>query len=79
MNWARWLAARREDARWAREYAMPWVRRRLSGASSGDGLSAKRPELVPLSAAGSAAGSAADESDVPSPAGGPGEVGQDFF
>ena len=79
MNRARWLAARREDARWAREYAMPWVRRRLSGASSGDGLSAKRPELVSLSAAGSAAGSAADESAVPSPAGGPGEVGQDFF
>ena len=23
----RWLAARRQDARWARQYAMPWVRR----------------------------------------------------
>jgi lysophospholipase L1-like esterase len=68
------LAARRQDARWTREYAMPWVRRRLGGASSGDGLSPKRPELLPLSPAGSAVGSAA-----PSAAGGPGEVGQDLF
>jgi lysophospholipase L1-like esterase len=45
---ARWLAARRADTRWAREYAMPWLRRRVSGASSGDGLSAKRPDLLPL-------------------------------
>jgi len=73
-NRARWLAARREDARWAREYAMPWVRRRLSGASSGDGLSAKRPELLALPVAGSADGAGAL-----SAAGGPGEVGQDFF
>ncbi len=41
-----WLAARRQDARWAREYAMPWARRRLGGTSSGDGLPPKRPELV---------------------------------
>jgi lysophospholipase L1-like esterase len=47
-NRARWLAARRDDTRWAREYAMPWLRRRVSGASSGDGLSAKRPDLLPL-------------------------------
>jgi len=44
---AAWLAARRQDARWARQYAMPWVRRRLAGTSSGDGLDPKRPELVP--------------------------------
>ena len=43
-----WLAARREDARWAREYAGPWMRRRLTGASSGDGGPAKRPDLLPL-------------------------------
>ena len=48
---ARWLAARRQDARWAREYAMPWVRRRLTGTSSGDGLPPKRPDLLPLSPA----------------------------
>jgi hypothetical protein len=49
--WARraeWLAARRQDARWAREYATPWLRRRLTGASSGDGLSPKRPDLLPV-------------------------------
>ena len=48
-NQERWLAARRQDARWAREYAMPWVRRRVGGASSGDGLAPKRPELLTLS------------------------------
>ena len=42
---AAWLAARREDARWAREYLAPWINRRLHGTSSGDGLSAKRPSL----------------------------------
>ena len=40
-----WLAARREDARWAKEYLAPWVNRRLHGTSSGDGRSAKRPVL----------------------------------
>ena len=45
---AAWLAARRQDARWARQYAMPWVRRRLTGASSGDGLDPKRPDLLPV-------------------------------
>ncbi len=45
---ARWLAARRQDARWAREYAAPWVRRRLGGTSSGDGLPPKRPDLLPV-------------------------------
>jgi hypothetical protein len=45
MTRAAWLAARRADARWAREYLGPWVNRRLRGTSSGDGLSAKRPKL----------------------------------
>jgi lysophospholipase L1-like esterase len=45
---AAWLAARREDARWAREYLAPWVSRRLHGTSSGDGRSAKRPALEPV-------------------------------
>jgi lysophospholipase L1-like esterase len=43
-----WLAARRLDAHWAREYAVPWVGRRLRGVSSGDGIAPKRPELLPL-------------------------------
>jgi lysophospholipase L1-like esterase len=42
---AEWAAARRADAQWAREYLGPWVNRRLRGASSGDGLTAKRPAL----------------------------------
>jgi lysophospholipase L1-like esterase len=45
---AAWVAARREDARWAREYLLPWVNRRLHGTSSGDGLLAKRPSLQPV-------------------------------
>ena len=45
---ARWLAARRQDARWAREYAAPWLRRRLGGTSSGDGVPPKRPDLLPV-------------------------------
>jgi lysophospholipase L1-like esterase len=47
-NRARWLAARRQDARWAREYAAPWVRRRFGGTSSGDGVPPKRPDLLPV-------------------------------
>jgi lysophospholipase L1-like esterase len=43
-----WLAARRQDARWAAKYAMPWLSRRLRGVSSGDGLTPKRPELLPV-------------------------------
>ena len=43
-----WLAARRQDARWAREYAAPWLRRRLGGTSSGDGIPPKRPDLLPV-------------------------------
>ncbi len=43
-----WLAARRQDARWVREYAGPWLRRRLGGTSSGDGVLPKRPDLLPV-------------------------------
>jgi lysophospholipase L1-like esterase len=41
----RWPAARAADARWAARYLAPWVRRRLTGRSSGDLVAAKRPEL----------------------------------
>jgi lysophospholipase L1-like esterase len=43
-----WLAARRQDARWAREYAGPWLRRRVGGTSTGDGVLPKRPDLLPV-------------------------------
>jgi lysophospholipase L1-like esterase len=42
-----WLTARQRDLYWARNYAVPWLRRRLRGTSSGDGMTAKRPDLVP--------------------------------
>ncbi|CAM3172961.1 GDSL-like Lipase/Acylhydrolase [Arthrobacter ulcerisalmonis] len=40
--------ALRANARWVREYAGPWVARRLTGKSSGDGLAPKYPELSRL-------------------------------
>jgi lysophospholipase L1-like esterase len=43
-----WLSARRQDLAWAWSYAVPWIGRRLRGVSSGDGLPAKRPDLLPL-------------------------------
>ena len=46
---AAWVAARRQDAKWAREHLVPWVNRRLHGTSSGDGRTAKRPSLQPVS------------------------------
>jgi len=45
---SRWLAARRQDALWAREYAAPWLHRRLGGSSSGDGVPPERPGLLPV-------------------------------
>ncbi|AUG79312.1 SGNH hydrolase [Kitasatospora sp. MMS16-BH015] len=40
---------RRENIQWAREFLLPWVGRRVRGESSGDRLTAKRPEpeLIP--------------------------------
>ncbi len=37
-----------ENARWTREFLLPWVHRRLTGRSSGDGLDPKRPVLAPI-------------------------------
>lgn len=34
------------DAAWAKDYLYPWVRRRLTGTSSGDGLTPKYPKLT---------------------------------
>ena len=42
-----WLAARRADLRWAGQHLTPWIRRRLTGRSSGDSVTAKRPSLGP--------------------------------
>ncbi len=43
-----WREARVDDAIWARHHLFPWVIRRLRGRSSGDGLTAKRPDIEPL-------------------------------
>ena len=40
--------AARANAQWARIYVVPWVRRRLTGQSSGDTISAKRPKVTAL-------------------------------
>lgn len=41
-----------EELRWARAFLLPWIHRRLTGRSSGDGRYAKRPELAPVIASG---------------------------
>ncbi|MFJ6571722.1 SGNH/GDSL hydrolase family protein [Streptomyces sp. NPDC091292] len=42
-----WAARRTADVRFARQHLVPWIGRRLTGRSSGDGRPAKRPELLP--------------------------------
>jgi lysophospholipase L1-like esterase len=37
-----------ENARWTREFLGPWIHRRVTGRSSGDGVSPKRPTLEPI-------------------------------
>ncbi|WP_374312234.1 SGNH/GDSL hydrolase family protein [Microbacterium sp.] len=43
-----WREARAVDFVWAREYLVPWVLRRLRHQSSGDTVSAKRPDALPV-------------------------------
>lgn len=45
------LAATSSEAVWAWTHLRPWIVRRVQGASSGDGVSAKRPELAPVESA----------------------------
>ncbi|WP_407563261.1 SGNH/GDSL hydrolase family protein [Streptomyces sp. 184] len=42
-----WFTRRTADIRFARTHLLPWVHRRLTGRSSGDGRAPKRPELLP--------------------------------
>jgi lysophospholipase L1-like esterase len=44
----KWRQARASDLVWARSHLMPWVLRRLRHESSGDQVSAKRPEPLPM-------------------------------
>ncbi|MEU1015280.1 SGNH/GDSL hydrolase family protein [Streptomyces sp. NPDC005898] len=42
-----WARRRIADARFAKQHLVPWIGRRLTGRSSGDGRPPKRPELLP--------------------------------
>ncbi|MFE2163817.1 SGNH/GDSL hydrolase family protein [Streptomyces sp. NPDC059447] len=42
-----WAVRRVRDLDFARQHLLPWIGRRLTGRSSGDGRPAKRPELLP--------------------------------
>ena len=44
-----WREARTNDFVWARAHLVPWVLRRLRHQSSGDNISAKRPDALPVS------------------------------
>jgi lysophospholipase L1-like esterase len=41
-------AGKRADLDWVVKHAAPWIKRRLTGKSSGDGITAKRPRLEPI-------------------------------
>jgi len=45
---ASWLAARGADLRWVSTHLVPWIKRRLTGRSSGDNVRPKRPGLAPI-------------------------------
>ncbi|QKW05316.1 SGNH/GDSL hydrolase family protein [Streptomyces sp. NA04227] len=47
-----WAARRTADARFVRVHLLPWIGRRLTGRSSGDGRAAKHPELLPYQGLG---------------------------
>ncbi|MDZ8172671.1 SGNH/GDSL hydrolase family protein [Microbacterium xanthum] len=53
-----WRQARSSDLVWAREYLVPWVLRRVRHQSSGDHVTAKRPDALPL---GASAGTVIDD------------------
>ncbi|MET9600184.1 SGNH/GDSL hydrolase family protein [Streptomyces sp. NPDC006459] len=42
-----WTVRRAQDLSFARQHLLPWIGRRLTGRSSGDGRPAKRPDLLP--------------------------------
>lgn len=58
-----WAARRAADLRFTRDHLLPWIGRRLTGRSSGDGRPPKRPDLLPYAAL-------ADPAPSPAPAGG---------
>jgi lysophospholipase L1-like esterase len=55
------------DAQWAREHVVPWVKRRLTGTSSGDSLTARYPAYVRLAVSAAAPGAVPDAGASPEP------------
>ncbi|NGO78558.1 SGNH/GDSL hydrolase family protein, partial [Streptomyces sp. YC504] len=51
----KWVARRTADVSFARQHLLPWIGRRLTGRSSGDGRPAKRAELLPYDLGGTGA------------------------
>ncbi len=47
-----WVQRLRTDATWVRSFLVPWVHRRLTGRSSGDGMSPRYPEYTRIAPAG---------------------------
>jgi lysophospholipase L1-like esterase len=43
-----WRAKQAEDLKWVKEHVLPYARKRLRGAHTGDGYLPKRPTLKPL-------------------------------
>lgn len=43
-----WVVKRAQDVHWAGTHLLPWIKRRLTGRSSGDNLTPKRPTLTPI-------------------------------
>ena len=58
-----WREARAVDLVWAREYLVPWVLRRLRHQSSGDHVTAKRPDPLPVTARISGLTGASEDED----------------
>lgn len=56
-----WREARADDLVWARAHLVPWVLRRIRQESSGDHVSAKRPDWLPIATAMPEAGHPAAE------------------
>lgn len=54
----------RRDLGWTFRYLLPWVGRRLTGRSSGDGRSAKYPDLVPAAELTAPASETADTASI---------------
>jgi lysophospholipase L1-like esterase len=56
---------RAADLAWARRHLAPWVHRRITGRSSGDGIEPKRPALAPITPVDAASAVAAPEVTAP--------------